>query len=139
MDEGSNTVTIQNRRDKLRWKVHLKRTRSASGAYKEIRNNIKQKTNPVIKCWGIDQAVTPMFLYLLNKVSDPSLHYFHYFFLMFHYCSCLISVPVCCKTTLICLLFCCYARHWLLPLYGQLLPFQWNKGTKESFITTLTV
>ena len=41
-----------------------------------------------------DRAVTILFLYLLNKVNNPSLPYLHYFFLTFFYCSCLISVLV---------------------------------------------
>ena len=47
-----------------------------------------------MKCWGKDQTVKPSFLYLLNKVTDSSLPHFHYFLLMFHYWSCLISVLV---------------------------------------------
>ena len=39
-------------------------------------------------------GITPSFPYLLNKVNDLLLPHFHYFFLMFHYCSCLISVLV---------------------------------------------
>ena len=46
------------------------------------------------KFGGNNQAVTPSFPYLLNKVSDPSLPCFHYFSFMFHHCSCLISVLV---------------------------------------------
>ena len=42
--------------------------------------------------WVNDQAITPSFPYLLNMVHDPLLPYFHYFFLMLHYSSCLISV-----------------------------------------------
>ena len=30
------------------------------------------------------QAVTQLFPHLLNKVNDPLLPYFHYFFLMLH-------------------------------------------------------
>ena len=60
----------------------------------------------------------------------------HYFFLVFHCCSCLISVQCSCESTLVCFLFGRYPRHWLLPLYGQSLPFQWNEGTDESFVIT---
>ena len=41
-----------------------------------------------------DLAVTPSFPYRLNKMNDPLLPYFHCFFLMYHYCSCLISILV---------------------------------------------
>ena len=34
---------------------------------------------------GNDQAVTPSFPYLLNKVNNRLLPYFHYFFIEFHY------------------------------------------------------
>ena len=37
------------------------------------------------------------------------------------------------------LLFSHYPEHWLLLLCRWLLPFQWNEGTSESFIITLTV
>ena len=46
------------------------------------------------KFGDIDRVVTPLLPYLLNKVNDPSLPYFHYFFIMFHYCSCLISAKL---------------------------------------------
>ena len=46
------------------------------------------------KFGGNDWVDTPLFPYFLNKVNDPFLPYFHYFFLMFHYSSCLISVLV---------------------------------------------
>ena len=85
-----------------------------------------------------DRAVTPSFPYLLNKVSNPSLPYFHYYSLMFHYCSCLISVVVFLQNCFS-LSFRCYCKCWLLPLYVRSLPFQWNEGTNESFVVTLTV
>ena len=47
-------------------------------------------TYPNHKIW----AVTPSFPNLVNKVNNPLFPYFHYFLLMFHYCSCLISVLV---------------------------------------------
>ena len=43
---------------------------------------------------GNDRTITPSFSYLLNKVNDPSLPYFHYSFPMFHNCFCLILVLV---------------------------------------------
>ena len=46
------------------------------------------------KFGGNDWVDTPLLPYLLNKVNDPLLPYFHYFFLMFYYNSCLISVLV---------------------------------------------
>ena len=91
------------------------------------------------KFGGDDQAITPSFAYLLNKAKDPSLPYFHYFFLMFHYCSCLVSVLVSLQNYSSCLPFVCYPKLRSLPLYGQSLPFQWNEGTNESFVVTLTV
>ena len=60
----------------------------------------KNNFSEVTKSGGNDRTVTPSFSYLLNKVNDPSLPYSHYFFLMFHYCSCLISVIVSLQTTL---------------------------------------
>ena len=47
-----------------------------------------------MKFVGNDRAVTLSFLYFLNKVNNPSLPYFHYFFLMFHYFSCSMSFLV---------------------------------------------
>ena len=38
-------VALQNQRYKLRYKAHSKRTRSAWGAYRKTRNEIKQKIN----------------------------------------------------------------------------------------------
>ena len=54
--------------------------------------NPQNVTLQATKFGGNDQAITLWFSYLLNKVNDASLPYFHYFFLMFHYCSYLISV-----------------------------------------------
>ena len=48
------------------------------------------------------RALCPSFPYLLNKVSDTLFSYFHYFFLMFHNCSSLISVLVSLQNYSIC-------------------------------------
>ena len=84
-------------------------------------------------CHGNNRALTSLFLYLLNRVNDPSLSQFHYFLLMFHYCSCLISVLVSLQNNST--LF--VVRS--LPLYGRSLPFQRNEITDEWFVITLTV
>ena len=60
-----------------------------------------------------DWVVTPSFPNLLNKVNDPSLTYFHYFFLMFHYCSCLMSVRMYLQNYSS-LSFGCYPKSWWL-------------------------
>ena len=81
------------------------------------------------KFGGNDQAaVTLSITYLLNKVKDPLLPYFHYFFLMFHYCSYLISVLLSLQN------YSSLLVVRLLPLYGKSLTFQWNEGTDESFV-----
>ena len=88
-----------------------------------------------------DRAVTLSFSYLLNKVADLSLPYFHYFFRTFYYCSCLISVLVFMQNYSSLLpktLVGRYPKHWSLPLYGQSLPFQWNEITDDLFVITLT-
>ena len=48
------------------------------------------------------RALRPSFPYLLNKVNDTWFSYFHYFFLMFHNCSSLISVLVSLQNYSIC-------------------------------------
>ena len=73
-----------------------------------------------------DQAVTPLFPYHLNKENDSLLPYFHYFFLMFHDRSCLLSVLVSLQN---------YSSLFVI----QSLPFQWNEGTDKSFVITQTV
>ena len=86
-----------------------------------------------------DRAVTPTFPYLLNQANDPWLPYFHYFFLMFHYFFAQYQFQCPCQTTLICLSFGRYLKRWSLPLYRRSKPVQWNEGTDESFVVTLTV
>ena len=94
-----------------------------------------------MKFGGNDWVVTPLFPCLLNKLNNP---YFHVvtFLLFFLHVSLLLllnnnssSVPV--KFLLVCLLYGSYPKHWLLPLYEQLIPFQWNKVTNELFVITL--
>ena len=68
---------------------------------------------------GNDGTVIPSFPYLLNKVSNPSLPCFHYFFPMFDYCTCLKSVLVTLQN------YSSFFVVWLLPLYRHLLSFQW--------------
>ena len=59
-----------------------------------FKNGASLANAQAMKFGGKDRAVTPLLPYLLNKVNDPLLPYFHCFFLMIYNCSCLISVLV---------------------------------------------
>ena len=58
---------------------------------------LTQKTMLEVRPRNLGLTIVPLppsFPQFLSKVNNPSLPYFHYFFPMFHYCSCLISVLV---------------------------------------------
>ena len=100
----------------------------------------KKRYKQATKFGGNDRAVTPLFPYILS--SNPLLPYFHYFFFVFHYCFCLISVLVSLQnysSLFVVTPVCLYPRHWLLPLCRRSLLFHWNEGTEESLIITVTV
>ena len=58
---------------------------------------------------------------------------------MFHYCSCLISVLVSLQNYFSLFVVLGLPEMLVVTLCGQLIPFQWNEGTNEPFVVTLTV
>ena len=58
---------------------------------------------------------------------------------MFHYCSCLISVLVSLQNYSSLFVVWGLPETLVITLCGQVIPFQWNEGTNELFVVTLTV